>query len=91
MIAMRVHGASMEPTLHDGDLIVVNMDSTNPRDGVVYLALYEGEPVVKRLLRDAGAWWLCSDHPDQRRFPRKLCDEATRIVGEVVCRQSEHI
>jgi phage repressor protein C with HTH and peptisase S24 domain len=91
MIAMRVHGASMEPTLYDGDLIVVNMDSTTPKDGVAFLVLYEGEPVVKRLMRDAGAWWLASDNPDQRRYPRKLCDDATRIVGEVVYRQSERV
>lgn len=91
MIAMRMHGASMEPTLYDGDLIVVNMDSTTPKDGVAFLVLYEGEPVVKRLMRDAGAWWLASDNPDQRRYPRKLCDDATRIVGEVVYRQSERV
>lgn len=91
MIAMRVNGESMEPTLYDGDLIVVNMDSTTPKDGVAYLVLYEGEPVVKRLVRDAGAWWLASDNPDQRRYARKLCDDATRIVGEVVYRQSERV
>jgi phage repressor protein C with HTH and peptisase S24 domain len=91
MIAMRVHGSSMEPTLYDGDVVVVNMDSTSPKDGVAYLLLYEGDPVVKRLVRDAGAWWLASDNPDQRRYPRKLCDEATKVIGQVVYKQSEHI
>lgn len=91
MMALRVAGESMVPSLYPDDLIVVNTESTTPRDGVAFLVIYEGEAVVKRLVRDAGAWWLSSDHPDQRRYARKLCDDQTQMVGEVVYKQSERV
>jgi hypothetical protein len=46
--------------------------------------------VIKRLVRDAGRWWLSSDNADQRRFARKLCSDAgCLLIGELVFRQSE--
>lgn len=91
MIALRVSGESMSPSLYPGDLIVANTAQTDPKDGIAFVAAYEGEIVVKRLVRDAGQWWLTSDNPDQRRYPRKVCDEHTQIIGEVVYRQTERI
>lgn len=91
LMALKVAGHSMEPSLHEGDLILVNTESATPKDGVPFLVVYEGEVVVKRLVRDAGAWWLASDHPDQRRYARKLCDDQTQIIGEVVYKQSERV
>lgn len=92
MVALRVCGQSMEPTLFEGDLIVVNTDQPTPKDGRVFVVIYEGVVAVKRLVRDAGAWWLESDNADKRTFPRKACtDETTVVVGEVVYKQSERI
>ena len=91
MMALRVSGESMSPSLYAGDLIILNSLQTEPKDGIVFVCIYEGEVVVKRLLRDTGQWWLSSDNQDQRRFPRKACDQSTEIVGEVVYRQTERI
>lgn len=92
MVALRVCGQSMEPTLFEDDLIVVNTDQPIPKDGRVFVVIYEGVVAVKRLVRDAGAWWLESDNADKRTFPRKACtDETTVVVGEVVYKQSERI
>ncbi len=92
LIAIEVTGESMEPRLYRGDLVVVNTADKAPSDGQVFAVNYEGEPVVKRLTRDAGQWWLTSDNPDQRRFPRKLCDGVgCLIVGRVVLKKSENI
>ncbi len=91
LFATKVANGSMETGLFDGDTVIVNTDSTTPKDGHVFAANYEGELVIKRLVRDAGQWWLCSDNPDQRRYPRKLCDEHVFLIGEVVHRQSERI
>lgn len=91
MIALRVSGESMTPNLYPGDLIVANTAQTDAKDGIAFVVAYEGEVVVKRLVRDAGQWWLTSDNPDQRRYPRKVCDEQTQIIGEVVYRQTERI
>jgi phage repressor protein C with HTH and peptisase S24 domain len=65
----------MEPGLYDGDTVVVNTEQVTPKDGVVFAVNYEGELVIKRLMRDAGQWWLRSDNADQRRYPRKTCGE----------------
>lgn len=91
LFAVSVANGSMEPGLYDGDTVVVNTASVQPKDGVVFAVNYEGEMVIKRLVRDAGQWWLSSDNPDVRRYPRKLCDENCIIIGEVVHKQSERI
>lgn len=91
LFAVRVANGSMEPGLYDGDTVVVNTAQTDPKDGVVFAVNYEGELVIKRLVRDAGQWWLDSDNPNKQRHPRKLCHDGTFIIGEVVHKQSERI
>lgn len=91
LFAVRIANGSMNPGLFDGDTVVVNTESTEPKDGVVFAVNYEGEMVVKRLIRDEGQWWLKSDNPDQQRYPRKKCDEHSKIIGEIVHKQSERI
>ena len=88
LYALRVSGDSMEPALYPGDLVVINAALTDPVDGEVFAVNYEGQPVIKRLRRDAGAWWLDSDNP---RHKPKLCDENALIIGRVVYKQSERI
>lgn len=92
LVAIKVQGASMEPTLHQGDMVVINTADTEPKDGKAFAVNYEGEALIKRMHRDSGAWWLSSDNPDQRRFPRKECAEGSCIIiGRVIHRQSEEI
>lgn len=92
LLAIVVKGESMEPSLYDGDVIVVNTGDKNLADGAVYAVNYEGEVVVKRMIRDAGMWWLASDNADQRKYHRKLCKGAECIViGRVVRKESTHI
>lgn len=91
LFAVEVSNGSMEPGLYDGDTVVVNTDAVEPKDGVVFAVNYEGELVIKRLIRDEGRWWLSSDNPDQRKYPRKACDEHSVLIGEIVHKQSEKI
>lgn len=91
LIAVRVKGASMESGLYENDTVVINTAQTEPSDGVVFAVNYEGEPLIKRMVRDAGQWWLCSDNPDQTRYPKKLANGTAIIIGEVVHKQSERI
>jgi hypothetical protein len=92
LLSIVVKGESMEPALYDGDVIVVNTRDTKLVDGAVYVVNYEGEAVVKRMIRDAGQWWLASDNADQRKYHRKLCKGAECIViGRVVRKESTHI
>lgn len=92
LIAITVHGESMEPALYDGDTVIVNTADKKLVDGVVYVVNYEGEVVIKRMIRDAGQWWLSSDNADQRKYHRKQCKGAECIViGRVVRKESTHI
>lgn len=92
LLSIVVKGESMEPALYDGDVIVVNTRDTKLVDGSVYVVNYEGEAVVKRMVRDAGQWWLASDNADQRKYHRKHCKGAECIViGRVVRKESTHI
>lgn len=92
LIAIKVKGESMEPTLYEDDLVILNTADTHMADGAVYAFNYEGQAVVKRLSRDAGEWWLTSDNPDQRKYHRKLCRGGDcLIIGRVVRKESDHI
>lgn len=92
LVALRVRGESMEPSLHEDDIIIINLADTKLSDGSVYAINYEGEAIVKRLSRDAGEWWLMSDNPDQRKYHRKLCRGGECIVvGKVVRKESTRI
>ena len=91
LIAIRVRGHSMEPTFYEGDTVIINQDDTKVIDGAVYIINYEGEDVIKRLVRDAGEWWLMSDNPNQKQYHRKLCKGAECIIiGRVVRSEREH-
>lgn len=92
LIAILVKGESMEPSLYEDDIVIINTLDTKPVDGAVYAFNYEGEAVVKRLSRDAGQWWLTSDNPDQRKYHRKLCHGAAcLVIGRVVRKESDRI
>ena len=91
LVAIGVKGSSMEPGMYDGDTVVINTAQQEPRDGRVFAINYEGELVIKRLQRDEGEWWMESDNPDQRRYPRKRFTEGAFIIGEIVHKQSERI
>lgn len=90
LYAISVNGKSMEPTLTDGSIVIVNTQDTNKKNEGLYVFNYHGEPVIKRLIKDFGGWYLSSDNPDKASYPRVLCDENTFIVGRVVHAQSEY-
>jgi phage repressor protein C with HTH and peptisase S24 domain len=92
LIGVKVRGESMEPSLYENDLVIINTADIKPVDGAVFAVNYEGEPVVKRMSRDAGQWWLTSDNPDQRKYHRKVCrGNDCIIIGRVVRKESDRI
>lgn len=92
LIAISVRGDSMEPGLYEGDVVVINTADKTPVDGEVFAVNYEGEAIIKRLIRDSGKWWLSSDNMDQRKHPRKECaSDICIIIGKIVHKQSERI
>ncbi|MFV0679242.1 LexA family transcriptional regulator [Ottowia sp.] len=90
LLALKVTGRSMEPGLYAGDTVLINTASTTPVDGVVFAVNYDGEPIIKRLVDDAGQWWLASDNPSGA-YPRMPFTPGSFVVGEVVHKQSQKI
>lgn len=88
LAAMRAAGESMEPTIHDGDSLLIDTAQTTVVDGKVYALWYDGGERVKRLFRlPGGGLRIVSDNP---RFPTVEVPpselEHVRVIGRVVHR-----
>jgi phage repressor protein C with HTH and peptisase S24 domain len=81
----RVVGQSMEPTIWEGEDIVVDTEDLNLEDDAVYLiAIPNGDVVVKRVRWEDGERWLFSDNPDQRRYRPTRIEQGTVVRGRVI-------
>lgn len=89
LIWVQVSGRSMEKTLFEGDWVLVYTGWTEPKNDKIFAVNFDGEPVIKRLSRDAGQWWLTSDNPDPQYYRRQCRDGECIIVGEAVLKHSE--
>jgi phage repressor protein C with HTH and peptisase S24 domain len=83
LFAFRSTGQSMYPTIRDGALIVATRADTQTVDSKLYVVNHNGRPVVKRMEREAGTWYLASDNPAPE-FRRRAVDNDTRVIGRVV-------
>jgi phage repressor protein C with HTH and peptisase S24 domain len=81
-----VQGDSMEPTLSNGDLILIDTRSSRVEDGAIYVVQYEDALLVKRLQKKYdGSVVIRSDNPLYE--PEILHGENAmnlKIVGRVV-------
>lgn len=85
-------GSSMEPTISDGEVLLIDRSDITPRNGKVYAFLRpDGSLSVKRLIQQVtGDWIIRSDNLDKSRYP----DESIRpddlahinIIGRSVWR-----
>lgn len=92
LFAVECPDEGMQPTICQGDVVVVNRDETELKEPQVFAINYEGQLRLRRSFRDEGAWWLHCDNTDDRRFPRKkLVDRRCYVLGRVVHRQSERL
>ena len=63
-----VRGRSMEPTLHDGDRLLVQHAATPRRGDVAVVRFSDGVVAVKRLEHhDHDGWWVGRDNPVEGR------------------------
>ncbi len=86
-------GSSMEPTIGNGRVVLVNLSDTAPQDGRVFLICdQDGALILKRLVREYDptiqltVWKTRSDNPDKRQFPDKILpmDSRVKIVGRAI-------
>jgi len=85
-VLLKLRGNSMEPTLHDGDLVLIDRRRARIRDRRIYAFVEPGgEARVKRLECAGDQLLIRSDNPDCSTELRGK-DEAVRIevIGEVL-------
>lgn len=90
LLARQVTGSSMEPTLFDGDQVLINLEARTPRHAAVYSLIVDGHPLIKRLRKRADEWWITSDNPVYARSDLPL-ENLEQIVGQVIERTSSVI
>lgn len=85
-----VCGHSMEPTVSDADVVLIDQSQTTPRDGRIFVIRKpDGELIIKRLIQSiTGGWLIRSDNDDKRTYPDQPISETDidqlQIVGRVV-------
>ena len=81
---IRVRGESMEPTLPDGAIILVDLATEHPKSGRIFVIRTGDGLTVKRLAKNTRVGWLLeSDHPQRSLWPTQPWPEDAEIVGEV--------
>lgn len=86
------NGDSMSPTILHGDSVLVDLSSTEPKDGNMYAFRRADQTVsIKRLTQSiAGDWMLSSDNPDKRMYKDEPCSSVSLhdlpIIGRVIWR-----
>ncbi len=81
LICDQAAGDSMEPTIHDGDLVALDHSRNEPVDGQIFVVRTEAGLLVKRLRRRGTlAWTLASDNP---AHPPRPADTEDRVIGRV--------
>lgn len=88
LILVEARGDSMEPTIHDRDLLLVDTAENQVRHNAIYVLSIDGDLLVKRIQRRlTGGPLAISDNP---RYPAEELtvpdDDRVRVVGEVVWR-----
>lgn len=81
-----VKGMSMEPTIRDGSVLLLNRSDREPRAGHIYAFSWGGEMLVKRFQKVDGVWRAISDNADKSEYPDIIIDGRieTLIQGRAI-------
>jgi len=86
------NGHSMEPTINDGDVLLIDESKIEPKDGQIFAMQSAAKgTIVKRLVKsDFDGWIIRSDNPDKARYGDETLRDGeineVRIIGRVVWR-----
>ena len=87
MIMMRVAGDSMEPEIHDGDVVLLDQSQRDVLPGRIYAVGFEDAIYLKRIDKEPGKVILKSMNPNYRPVMldvREDCAEQFRVIGKVL-------
>jgi phage repressor protein C with HTH and peptisase S24 domain len=88
-VIVTVKGDSMEPTICDGDVILVNTSVTKPVSNKIFAFAFDQDLKVKRFSKKLdGTWLISSDNSDRNLYRDETVShhniENLRIIGQVV-------
>ncbi len=89
-VVIEVIGQSMEPTLEDHAVILVDFQRKTQRRNKIFAVRDAEGPVVKRLRHDKDGWWLDSDNEEtneqsgQRIYRPRPWPQEAEIIGQVM-------
>lgn len=91
LIVIYADGQSMQPTINDQDVLLVDRSKVDPVDHSVFVLSSGDGAIVKRLVQSPiGTWTLRSDNEDKNEHPDRyflLSDgNEHRIIGQVIWR-----
>lgn len=75
-----VAGASMEPTIRDGSILLLNRADKEPRNGSIYAFSSGGDMLVKRFQKVNDVWHAVSDNADKDEHPDIVIDGKTEAL-----------
>lgn len=91
LLAIKVRGASMEPMLFEDDVVVINIADTKPANNELFAINFNGNAVVKQMVREGREWWLYSFNREPQ-YTKVACKEGECIViGRVVHQASRSL
>lgn len=84
-----VKGDSMEPTISDGDVVLIDKSQKEPHSNWVFVLRQDDELLIKRMIRSITSKWIIrSDNENKIRYPDFEISpqdlETLSIVGRVV-------
>jgi phage repressor protein C with HTH and peptisase S24 domain len=82
LIIMAVKGRSMEPMYFEDDKVLVDTSKQIPKNNECFAVNWNGEPIVKCLIKKANDWCLYSFNP---KFPSiSVRSGQASIIGQVI-------
>jgi phage repressor protein C with HTH and peptisase S24 domain len=88
-LIVRVSGVSMQHTLDDGDMILINTSIKKPKNNKIFAFAFNEDLKVKRFFQQLdGRWRISSDNEDKGRYQDEYVShnniESLRLIGQVV-------
>ena len=90
LVIVKISGKSMQPTINDGDILILDTKTENILDNGIYVLNYGGELYCKRILKGLTYVKLKSDNPeyDPEKIEGQERDKLN-IIGKVVYRMNK--
>lgn len=84
LVLMRVHGGSMNPTLQDGDTVMIDTGRTDIKEGMLYALRFDSTIMVKRLaFRPGSRIKIISDNRQEYESYEADMREL-HIIGQII-------